>query len=330
MKKSLVLLPLLALSAFICCVSNVQSQAFSDIVGFYHVDLQPNSNLVVSGLTTKKEFQGVVTITGGTDSSSFTLSSGSLTAGALNEVTTLGDTITVPSAYMKILTAGAGENQVIDVISNTAGQIVGNITNDQLTSLGLSGGSAVVAVRKHVTIQSLFEAADNVASGDRIDIFDDSGSKVRLLRSGENWFNESFQNANAFPIYPAQGILYISTGAKSVRIGTEQVSYFDEAESKITVYSGAVNLVGQVNPLNGENGTLAGTGLQDSLSASDRVDVFQNVGGTFQKVGRYFVSGGNWFDESFVNSNSVVVPFTSAFNIISASDQAVGVENGVP
>ncbi|MEM7147466.1 MAG: hypothetical protein AAF591_20285 [Verrucomicrobiota bacterium] len=321
MKKSLVLVPLLALTAFAFGVVNVnaQTQAFSDKVGYYTFDVEPSSNLIVSGLVTKKEFQGTIEApTAGGSVTTITLSSGSLTAGALDEN---GD---VPCAYVELTEAGASQGLVVDIKSNTATTVTLHMTDAQASAAGLSVDDSI-CIRKHVTLGSLFESAQTgtppnvLAPGqDFIAMFDESGNQIlfKLVSIGGTdvqW--QTFAgsvDADDTVVYPGQGFVFVASVAKSLRIGGESVSHVKDTATRVPVFGAGINLTGQINPLNGSSSTVDATNLAagGGLNNGDIIVTYDNDGSSFSQTGAYQVSGGNFnaifgpgtidFTESFV------------------------------
>jgi hypothetical protein len=326
MKKSFVMLSALVLIACVFGAANVNAQtltlAFSSKVGYYTFDVQSGSNLIVSGLVTKKEFQGTISaVTSGGSTTTITLSSGSVTAGALDDV---GGN---PTHYVELVGHPTAEGLVCDVKSNTATQVVLHMTDPQCAAANLVVDDAV-CIRSHVTLGNLYESAkagtapDVPAAGqDLVTLFDDTGGSTTFLYTGDapttqDWLNTGTGvSGDSQIVYPGQGMIYVSDIAKSLRVGGAKVSHVKDGPTRVPVYVSAINLVGQVNPLNGTAGTMGGLGLTDPVTGiepgTDVVTLFNNIGGSFQQIAQYISNGSNLLNTGTgLNGDPDLIDFT--------------------
>ncbi len=93
-----------------------------------------------------------------------------------------------------------------------------------------------------------------------------------------------------------------------------------------------VALVGQVNPLNGTDGAVQGTGLADvtnGLTDGDFVVVYDNTAGVFTQTGLYMKSGSGF--TTFQGTGTI--NYTESFQIVSGSpsdpDNSVLLDTGI-
>lgn len=281
--------------------TNAQVGTKSEAVGYYTIDIQPGTNMLVSGFVTAKEHEGTIgSIAAGGTTTTIGLSGASFVSGEFDESSG------TPTHYLEVTSPGhLSEGAIIDIVSNTGTDIVLHLSDAEASALGILVGDTV-CIRAHVTLRSFFEKSNsgtppNVLSPgqDFAVIYNADGSsdlhKLVSISSDPavtNWqyFNTS-ANADNRIIYPGQAIVLAANAQKSLRMGTGAVSYVKAGPTSIPVYGAGVNIVGQVNPLNGTTFTVDESYADSGLADGDVVVEYENDGINFFQTGIYVKSG---------------------------------------
>jgi hypothetical protein len=117
-------------------------------------------------------------------------------------------------------------------------------------------------------------------------------------------------------VYPGQGMLLNCSGARTLTFGGGEVSYVKDTPTKVPLYAGKVNYIGQMNPVVALNplGTAATNertgiataayGLADSNlnEYDDLISVYGRTGGVFSKLGSFYYDLGA---DTIVDTNGV-------------------------
>ena len=226
-------------TAMLLGAANAQTPSSTSAIGFYKMDVPAGQSAWVCGFVTKKDFQGQATSTAPgdplPDSTPTTV------------ITQTGATWAVDGFnlhYVEILTSGAQEGAILDVVSNTANTVIvkGTVT-----------GTPTYCIRRHATLGTIFtESSVLEAYSDSITTYNSDNTLSSYYATGINgeWFADDFSTpANDAIIYPGQGFIIASTNAVTLTLGGGAVSYVKTGPTQIPIYQGQTNFVGLINPL---------------------------------------------------------------------------------
>lgn len=233
MKRSV--LPILLASALLSRLASAQSSN-TPTIGYYKFDVPIGTSAWVCGFVTKKDFQAQATST----------AAGAPDAGDPTTIITQTGAAfpAFPLHYVEILSAGATQGAILDVISNTATTI---------RVRGAVTGTPTYCVRKHATIGTVFASPGTFAPfSDSVTIYGDNGAPhtFYLTNTPGQWVADDFTSpGNDQIVYPGQGFLIASGAANQITFGGNEVAYVKSGPTQIPVYKGFLNFVGMVNPL---------------------------------------------------------------------------------
>lgn len=288
----------------------------SPVIGYYKFQAPSGVSLWTCALTTKKEFQGQST---------------SVAAAANSTITQSGATWT-PSAFnlhFVEIVEGPWAGLVLDIVQNTATtvQVEGN-----LGAAGFNlGQSFKYAIRKHATLGSIFKSGAGLnAFDDSITLLYDNGTRKKFFYDDTapgHIVAEDFSTVKDNEIvYPGQGMLLSCTGSRTLTFGGGEVSYVKDTPTKIPLYAGKVNFVGQMNPVvalnplggaaSNERTAIASTafGLADSNLSEydDLITVYGQNNGVFSQLGLFYYDQGA---DTIVDTGGAPTPTTMPHGI---------------
>ena len=298
-------------TAMLLGVADAQTPSSTSAIGFYKFDVPAGQSAWVCGFVTKKDFQGQATSTAPgaplPDSTPTT------------EITQSGATWAVDGFnlhYVEILTAGAQQGAILDVVSNTANTV---------TVKGSVTGAPIYCVRKHATLGAIFTDSSILeAYSDSVSVYNSDNTLSSYYATGVNgeWLADDFSTpANDAIIYPGQGFVIAATNPVLLTIGGGDVSYVKTGPTQIPVYRGQTNFVGLINPLvatspsdplvspvplistpttAGGYSTLGSFGLTSSglQDYSDSITLYAQ-GGNLNPAGAYYTAGSDILADDF-------------------------------
>lgn len=323
-------------TAMLLGVANAQTPSSTPAIGFYKMDVPAGQSAWVCGFVTKKDFQGQATSTAAgdplPDSTPTTV------------ITQSGATWAVDGFnlhYVEILTAGAQQGAILDVVSNTANTV---------TVRGTVSGTPIYCVRKHATLGTVFtESSALAAYSDSISLYNSDNTLSSYYATGVNgeWFaDDFFTPANDAIIYPGQGFIISSINAVVLTIGGGAVSYVKAGPTQIPIYQGQTNFVGLINPLvatsptdplvfpdplistpttAGGYTTIGSFGLRTSEldEYSDSITLYTQ-GGDLNPSGSFYLVGGDVVgDDFFTVANDTLVRNGHAFIVTPQNEDEI-------
>jgi hypothetical protein len=309
-------IPYSLLAAFAACGLASAQTAVTTPVGYYNYDAKAGGNLFVPGLIESPAFSGAITADGAT---TLTLPAASLTAGEFDEGAEF------PTHYVEITEAGANQGVVIDIVSNTASEIV--LASD-ITALSLAGTETIV-VRPHVTLANVMAAAEaNLASfSDAATFYNPDGSSDTYYFIGSSTWSTNFSDPDGSdrPIPPGTGFVF-DTAADVALTVTGEVK---ESATVVQISGGGViNIVGPINPLVGDSAPIKDLGFADMSPFSDNITVYP-PGDLINSIGTYYADGAGEVTIDFVNPSTDTFSFTKGAILAAAVDTAFRIQSGL-
>jgi len=210
-----------------------------------------------------------------------------------------------PKSYVEI-TSGAFEGYTFDIISNTA---------TKLSAAGipanLVGQTVTIAVRDHLTLDDFVSGQTGLVDYDSgVSIYNPNGTTSVRYFATTTWVAEDYSTpAGDTVIYPGSGFTLSSAGASFTFTGVVKAT-----KTVIPLYTGAVNIVGPLNPSNSNFITQIGiaSGLEpyddgiNSFSTNGQMSIVS----TYYSDGTDILNGGY---STFVPTNSDKVPLNQGF-----------------
>lgn len=307
--------------ALAAAVSPARAQASaSPVIGYYKFQAPNGVSLWTCALTTKKEFQGQST---------------SVTAGATSTINQTGANWTAGAFNLHYLEVveGPWAGLVLDVVQNTASsvQVEGNLGAGGFNL----GQNFKYAIRKHATLGSIFRNGAGLNPfDDSITLLYDNGTTKKFYYDdtppGQIVASDFSTNRDNEIVYPGQGMLLNCSGARTLTFGGGEVSYVKDTPTKVPLYAGKVNYVGQMNPVvalnplgttaTNEKSPIASTayGLADSAlnEYDDLISVYGRPNGVFSKLGSFYY---DQLADTIVDTNgtptALTIPHGSAVTI---------------
>lgn len=226
------------------------------VIGYYKFNVPRGSSAWVSGFVTRKEFQGQASsVTGGGTTSTIQQANGNWTAGQFN------------LHYIEVLD-GPWAGLVLDIVGNSASSLT---IDGNLGAGGFNLAQNVqYCVRKHATLGQIFEGgAGLVGFEDSLTLFYDDGTKKSFYYDdtppGRIVSDDFATDKSNEIVYPGQGMLITTGGARTLTFGGNAVSYVKDTPTRIPLYGSRINLVGRISPMVGA------TPLQGGLAANEQV-----------------------------------------------------------
>jgi len=292
----------------------------SPVIGYYKFQAPSGISLWTCALTTPKDFQGQST---------------SVAAGAASTITQTGANWTPGAFSLHFLEIvdGPWAGLALDILSNTATtvQVEGN-----LGPAGFNLGQNIkYAIRKHATLGSIFrQGAGLNAFDDSITLLYDNGTRQSFFYDdtppGRIVAQDFVTPRDNEIVYPGQGMLINCSGPRTLTFGGGEVSYVKDTPTKIPLYAGIVNFVGQMNPIVALS-PLTATAVNERTGLSspslglinsslneydDLITLYGRTNGVFSQLGLFFYDQGA---QSIVNTSGVptalTVPHGVAFTI---------------
>jgi hypothetical protein len=304
-------LPLLLAGTLLAQVANAQSSS-TPVIGYYKFDAPAGTSVWVSGFVTKKDFQGAMSsITG---SSTINQTGASFSALDLH--------------YVEIL-SGPNAGMILDIVSYNATSVT---VDGDLGAGGLNlVGTETYCIRRHATLGSIFQNGAGVTEfEDLIAIQNSDGTQTSAYWDLTNWINsDSGAIADDVIVYPAQGMMLITTGARVVTFGGGAVSYIKNGPTKVPLYVAGVNYIGTINPLVNtatptviDSTTTANYGLLSLEPFSDLAVTYARDG-SFASLKSYFSDGTNIFDIDSNPGDADTIFNGSAIEVVPAADSVI-------
>lgn len=207
--------------------------SYSDVVGYSKIDIPVGGRLIAPVFLKSAVYTGSATASAGV----LTLS-GAVTAGALNQ-TSFSDRPNFPTHYVKIVSAGANEGLVLDVVSNTASSIT--ISG---APAGLSG-SVSIEVVPHYTLLDFANQSTNLQPyADAVTFYDAGNAKRAYYFTGTGFVADDYATpADQVVIYPGSGVI-LNAGATSYLTMTGRVN---QTKTLVPVFAGE-SIVAPIDP----------------------------------------------------------------------------------
>lgn len=298
----------------------------SPVIGYYKFQAPTGVSLWTCALTTKKDFQGQSTSVTAAATSTINQTGANWTPGAFN-------------LHFVEVVEGPWAGLVLDVISNTASTVV---VDGNLGAAGFNlGQNFKYAIRKHTTLGSIFRNGAGLNPfDDSITLLYDNGTSKKFYFDdtppGQIVASDFTTNRDNEIVYPGQGMLLNCSGARTLTFGGGEVSYVKDTPTKIPLYAGKVNFIGQMNPVVALNplGTpavnertaiaSASYGLADSglNEYDDLINVYGQTNGVFTKLGSFFYDlGADTIVDTNGNPTGTNVPHGVAITIKPTGDR---------
>jgi hypothetical protein len=289
-------LPLLLLSVaglLSAQITHAQSVA-TNPVGYNMFSLPAGNSIRVNTFVQATAFQGTASAVTSATNSVITLSSSAtaLTSGSFAEVNG------VPAFYVEILDSGSAQGLIADIVSNGTNTIT---VATNLISFGANTTTSF-CVRAHTTLSSLFPVATSglQAGQDYIELYPSSPNSPPEVFDytgvGDGWINANNGGSDAGTqvIYPGQGFIIFVKNAKTVPV----VGYVKPGQTQVPLYQGAINIVGNLNPVVSGTQTLANFNFPSCLQPGADSVVSYADDGTLQPSGSFITNGTDMYSSS--------------------------------
>lgn len=294
----------------------------SDVVGYTTTTLPGGAgNIFAPAFVNADSFAGAISEASSGATSTLTVS-GTLSSGAFDETTDVSFVSKgYPQYYVEVLNdtnAGDGldtEGLIIDIVSNTDTAVVVGVDT---SSLGVQGDEDI-AIRKHITLASLFANSTGLtAYTDVITIYneDGAGTAVSHLPDGTGGFvsNADFTTVTSdAPVYPGTGFVINNPSAVTITpVGTVK-----ESDTQVVIYGGSVvNIVSCLKPVSSFDMASDGR-LGDALGDYTDVCTPYSTDGSLTAGTSFLDNGAN----AFVSGVDFFTPVTA--NVDGTSDALV-------
>jgi hypothetical protein len=260
-------------------------------VGFSTVTLPAGSAVVVPSFVNAPSFIGnaVIATSGLTVTPSV---NPSWTTNAFAETNFTDGRPNYPTCYVEVQ-SGTYEGYCFDIVSNTSSALT--IPAASIPS-ALQGQTVPIAVRKHVTLDSLLVGSSGFQDyADGLSIHNDDGSTSVRFYVSHAWVAEDFATAaGQTVIYPGSGIVFTTTqGANLVLTGTVKTT-----KTAVPLYKAAVNYIGPLNPAADTN--LLTLNIVTALAPYADGFTTLTATGNLQTISAYFSDGTSLLDRNFV------------------------------
>jgi hypothetical protein len=300
----------------------------SPVIGYYKFNVPPGRSIWVCGLVTKTDFQGLATSVSSSPTTSTITTSGANWPGFSNH-------------YVEILD-GSWAGLALDILSSTAT----TVTVDGNLGSGAGGfnvpQNVKFAIRAHATLGKIFKGSNGGLSPfeDEINLFYDNGSTKRFyyddsVAGGQILDAVTFANKDNERVYPGQGMLFVTSGPRTLTFGGGEVSYVKQTPTKVPLYGGRANLVGPINPIVATSPLVSTTANERAPLGSasfglttsglsefeDEISPYGLVGGVFSRQGIFYYDGFNSIVDLNGSPTSLNVPFGTGLVIKPAGDR---------
>jgi hypothetical protein len=201
-----------------------------------------------------------------------------------------------PKSYVEI-TSGSFEGYTFDIDSNTASKlsVVG-------IPQSLVGQTVTIAVRDHLTLDDFVSGQTGLVDYDSgVSIYNPNGTTSVRYFASPSWVADDFSTpAGDTVIYPGSGFTLSSGGASFTFTGMVKAT-----KTVVPLYTGAVNIVGPLNPSNGKS--ITQIGIASALDPyNDGINSF-STNGQMSINTTYYSDGADILDSGF----STLVPTAS-------------------
>jgi hypothetical protein len=257
----------------------------TDPVGYVTADLQPGASLVSVPLLGDIQYAGVA----------------GAVAGAVVDLSGLPASVSTPS--------------YVHVTSGTAAGATASITLSDANSVTLEGAIAGLAQGDSVRIVEHFTLADitaasgsSITDGGIVTIYNSNNTTDSYTSFSNGWYDSGFTISDDVIVFPGEGVVMNLQTATSLTF----TGNVNTAPVNVAVTSGAVNIIGSVNPSTPAGGDSIGGALAASLSDGSTLTLYSEDG-ALTSAATYTCFSGDWYDSGFtlteisIASPSVVV-----------------------
>ena len=272
----------LALSMLLLAVmaGNAQTTASSPVVGYSKISCPSGTVIVVPTFVKSDLYAGSSVIAAdGFGCTAFTTGARSPNSGS-----------SYPKSYVEI-TSGAFEGYTFDIISNTA---------SKLSAAGipanLVGQTVTIAVRDHLTLDDFVSGQTGLVDYDSgVSIYNPNGTTSVRYFASPSWVADDFSTpAGDTVIYPGSGFTLSSGGASFTFTGMVKAT-----KTVVPLYTGAVNIVGPLNPSTAKY--ITQIGIASALDPfNDGINSF-STNGQMSINTTYYSDGTDILDSGFSN-----------------------------
>ena len=244
----------------------------TDPVGYVTTNLQAGTNLVTAPLLGDIQYNGLA----GT------------VAGAVVDLSGLPASVSTPS--------------YVHVPSGTAAGATASIVSSDATSVTLEGAIAglaqgdVVRIVEHFQLSDLTVASDSsLVDGSVVTIYNSDNTSDSYTTYSNLWFDANFAASDGVIVFPGEGVVMNLQGATTLTfVGNVNTKPVD-----VALTSGAVNVVGSVNPSTPAGVDSIGAALAASLTDGSTLTLYSEDGALTTGT-TYTCYSGVWYDPSFV------------------------------
>jgi len=288
-----------ALAIFVTAVmaGNAQTNVTvtSDVVGYSKISAPSGTVIIVPTFVKPNLYAGSSVIAAdGFNCTAFSAGAQSPNSGS-----------SYPKSYVEI-TSGSYEGYTFDINSNTTTKLkVAGIP------AGLVGQTVTIAVRNHLTLDDLVSGQTGLVDYDSgVSIYNQNGTTSVRYFASPSWVAEDFSTpAGDTVIYPGSGFTLSSGGASFTFAGVVKPT-----KTVVPLYTGAVNIVGPLNPSTPK--FITQIGIASALDPyNDGINSF-STNGQMRINTTYYSDGTDILDSGFTTlapTNSDYVPVNQGF-----------------
>jgi len=277
MKKLNVALAILVTAVM---AGNAQTTVTSDVVGYSKISAPSGTVIIVPTFVKPNLYAGSSVIAAdGFGCTAFSTGARSPNSGS-----------SYPKSYVEI-TSGAFEGYTFDINSNTA---------TKLSAAGipanLVGQTVTIAVRDHLTLDDFVSGQTGLVDYDSgVSIYNPNGTTSVRYFASPSWVADDFSTpAGDTVIYPGSGFTLSSGGASFTFTGMVKAT-----KTVVPLYTGAVNIVGPLNPSTAKY--ITQIGIASALDPyNDGINSF-STNGQMSINTTYYSDGTDILDSGFSN-----------------------------
>jgi hypothetical protein len=253
----------------------------TDPVGYVTIDLPSGTNLVTAPLLGDIQHAGLA----GT------------VAGVVVDLPGLTTPVSTPS--------------YVHVTSGTAAGATSSIISSDATSVTLEGAIAGLSEGDSIRIVDHFQLSDLTAAsssslvdGSVVTIYNSDNTSDSYTTYSNVWYDAGFAASDDVVVFPGEGVVMNLQGETTLTfVGSVNTEPVD-----VALTSGAVNVIGSVNPSTPSGADSIGDSLAASLADGSTLTLYSEDGALTTGV-TYTCYSGIWYDPSFSATNiSVASP----------------------
>jgi len=243
----------------------------TDPVGYVTTNLQAGTNLVTVPLLGEIQYTGRA----GT------------VAGAVVDLSGLPASVATPS-YVHV-TSGTAAGETATIISSDATSVT-----LEASIAGLSDGDSIRIV-DHFQLSDLTSASSSsLVDGSVVTIYNSDNTSDSYTTYSNVWYDASFSPSDDVFVFPGEGVVMNLQGPTSLTfVGNVNTKPVD-----VALTSGAVNVIGSVNPSLPTGADTIGDALAASLADGSTLTLYSEDGALTTGV-TYTCYAGVWYDPSF-------------------------------